>query len=235
MRRVLTILAIAFLLWTWFVLMVRFVTVLRIFNFHFLPALPYMFSPQWESLQGTPRQHIYFRQCLTTCTIFALIILVSCAVSCITLRFRQYAAPWRYPALRVMIICFVLLVSTTTASLVTNSFDAGFQFPGVGSVGFSPTGLYLYSDDTNTRRAWIDRWDSPDSLEFWAYSYVDNQFTLRMPIWMLLLAILAPTITFYLASRRPLPGHCRCGYNLTGNTSGICPECGNAMETSIRP
>ena len=26
------------------------------------------------------------------------------------------------------------------------------------------------------------------------------------------------------------PGYCiRCGYNLTGNTSGICPECGEAI------
>jgi hypothetical protein len=26
--------------------------------------------------------------------------------------------------------------------------------------------------------------------------------------------------------RRPAPGKCRCGYDLTGNTSGRCPECG---------
>lgn len=25
---------------------------------------------------------------------------------------------------------------------------------------------------------------------------------------------------------RPPAGHCRCGYDLTGNTSGACPECG---------
>ena len=27
--------------------------------------------------------------------------------------------------------------------------------------------------------------------------------------------------------RQQLPGHCQhCGYDLTGNESGICPECG---------
>jgi hypothetical protein len=29
--------------------------------------------------------------------------------------------------------------------------------------------------------------------------------------------------------RRPKPGHCGCGYNLTGNTTGICPECGTVV------
>lgn len=34
------------------------------------------------------------------------------------------------------------------------------------------------------------------------------------------------------ADKRPSakPGRCRsCGYNLTGNTSGVCPECGAAV------
>ncbi len=34
-------------------------------------------------------------------------------------------------------------------------------------------------------------------------------------------------------SRYP-PGHCQtCGYNLTGNVSGICPECGTRISKGI--
>lgn len=42
-------------------------------------------------------------------------------------------------------------------------------------------------------------------------------------------------IPFWLARRRDMrkkTGHCRfCGYDLTGNRSGRCPECGNAFAT----
>lgn len=30
--------------------------------------------------------------------------------------------------------------------------------------------------------------------------------------------------------RRRIAGDCRCGYNLTGNVSGVCPECGMSTE-----
>ena len=46
--------------------------------------------------------------------------------------------------------------------------------------------------------------------------------------------IFASAVTAYLFwrdSRRIPPGHCRkCGYDLTGNESGICPECGEPVE-----
>ena len=49
--------------------------------------------------------------------------------------------------------------------------------------------------------------------------------------WMPLLAAVVPTaLTF--ARRRIPPGHCRqCRYDLHGNTSGVCPECGTTIET----
>ena len=35
-------------------------------------------------------------------------------------------------------------------------------------------------------------------------------------------------IVRFVRTPRIKPGHCQCGYNLTGNTSGVCPECGTA-------
>ncbi len=55
-----------------------------------------------------------------------------------------------------------------------------------------------------------------------------------IPLWIPFAALAAPTgMVCILGRRRPKPGHCRrCGYNLTGNTSGICPECGEPTATS---
>lgn len=56
--------------------------------------------------------------------------------------------------------------------------------------------------------------------------------TVRLPCWLLLVLCIAYLgIAFVRGSirrwRRTRPGLCTsCGYNLTGNISGVCPECG---------
>jgi hypothetical protein len=48
-----------------------------------------------------------------------------------------------------------------------------------------------------------------------------------IPLWMPLGALAIPTATLWLLDQRVPENHCRnCGYNLTGNVSGVCPECG---------
>lgn len=55
---------------------------------------------------------------------------------------------------------------------------------------------------------------------------------LRLPLWLPFAVAAAPTlILFYRDRRRPPPGHCKkCGYDLAGNVSGRCPECGVALN-----
>jgi hypothetical protein len=52
------------------------------------------------------------------------------------------------------------------------------------------------------------------------------------PLWLpfVLLAIPTAVLWFVDRRRRTRPGYCqRCGYDLTGNVSGRCPECGERI------
>ncbi len=53
----------------------------------------------------------------------------------------------------------------------------------------------------------------------------------RVPLWMPLVLTAIPTAWLWHRDRPPPPpGHCQsCGYNLTGNVSGVCPECGERV------
>ncbi len=57
---------------------------------------------------------------------------------------------------------------------------------------------------------------------------------LVVPCWLLLVTAAAPTAWLWWRDRRRIPpGHCQtCGYNLTGNVSGVCPECGTPTTQS---
>ena len=53
-----------------------------------------------------------------------------------------------------------------------------------------------------------------------------------IPLWLPLLLAGVPTLHLFWRDRRRIPpGHCqRCGYNLTGNVSGVCSECGTECK-----
>ncbi|MBN1343426.1 MAG: hypothetical protein JXQ73_12135 [Phycisphaerae bacterium] len=48
--------------------------------------------------------------------------------------------------------------------------------------------------------------------------------------------VLIPTIYLWRKNRQPLPGCCKkCGYDLTANESGTCPECGQQLPPLDQP
>ncbi len=53
-----------------------------------------------------------------------------------------------------------------------------------------------------------------------------------IPLWIPLLVVSIPICTLWYRDRRAPQGRCRkCGYDLTGNVSGVCPECGMPSVT----
>ena len=57
---------------------------------------------------------------------------------------------------------------------------------------------------------------------------------LSLPFWLPLALLILPTAWLFWVDRRrkPRPGFCSCGYDLRGNVSGKCPECGEKTTTS---
>ena len=93
-----------------------------------------------------------------------------------------------------------------------------------------PEGWYVATVPTGTMGAgegWGFRFDS---IQRPGYSHR----SLMVPLWFACPLTALPTALWLFAfarrRRRVLSGHCVvCGYNLTGNVSGKCPECGTVI------
>ncbi len=73
---------------------------------------------------------------------------------------------------------------------------------------------------------------TPDLTFRWPYFQRSDQVTALLPLWLLFLITATATLWLsYIEGRRVPSGLCKkCGYNLTGNVSGVCPECGIKIE-----
>ena len=60
---------------------------------------------------------------------------------------------------------------------------------------------------------------------------IGSVYIFLIPIWWLGLPFMLYSLVAFLPdTRRPANACQYCGYNLTGNVSGICPECGKPIE-----
>lgn len=55
-----------------------------------------------------------------------------------------------------------------------------------------------------------------------------------LPFWLLFIVFALPTIWLFRRRRNDGVGCTQSGYNLTGNISGVCPECGHRVE-AVQP
>ncbi len=67
-----------------------------------------------------------------------------------------------------------------------------------------------------------------------AGTYIGSNRTIKtrsVPLWVPWVIVAIPTALLFWLDRRRIPsGYCKkCGYDLTGNVSGVCPECGEMV------
>ena len=70
-------------------------------------------------------------------------------------------------------------------------------------------------------RIGLSRWNAWDG---------ESGVYVQLPIYAVFGAVAVPTPLAWRLCPKPVkPGHCRFGYDLTGNESGKCPECGRSV------
>jgi hypothetical protein len=58
---------------------------------------------------------------------------------------------------------------------------------------------------------------------------------IRLPMWMIFAPLMVLTALLHRRKRKKVVGYCRtCDYDLTGNISGVCSECGTPIEASAK-
>ena len=99
-----------------------------------------------------------------------------------------------------------------------------------------------YTNDPGDYVGWIGYRNRDVKLRWWP-TYDDNTSPaagvflrkrirrLIVPLWLPLLLTAIPTIMLWRRDRGRLAGHCRkCEYDLTGNVTGVCSECGTKVS-----
>jgi hypothetical protein len=142
---------------------------------------------------------------------------------------------WKRPAPRWLIgvltgACVLLAALWTTSHLATVTFDGSDVHLRLSE----GTAWVLFDRHRNyASLPWGTGWNvggraSGLVLMLGGYfGWRGGEIMMNVPLGVLILVLVVPTIVLARPDRRAWTGHCkRCAYDLTGNESGVCPECG---------
>ena len=129
-------------------------------------------------------------------------------------------------------LAVLLLMAGAVSPFITFGFQGAGWFVGFGSCAF------IYSENVFAQS--LSPAIQPGGFS-WPFALLPMQISSTgafgssrlwaFPLWVPFLAIAIPTaLLWHVYRSAPAPGICRCGYDLTGNTSGRCPECGRTVE-----
>lgn len=130
-----------------------------------------------------------------------------------------------------LLVVWILTLRFGVAICLSNRLSIVFQENQMEFYFFPPNRSWLTYNE-----CWSGEWSRIEFL----WPEIDGTYIFRqgmriktsdilmLPYWIpIVFAVLPTSVLFYKDRHRLSPCHCpKCGYNLTGNTSGVCSECG---------
>ena len=123
--------------------------------------------------------------------------------------------------------CLLMLVVWSVSARWWIGYDTATWTAGLGN-GVLQLGISHVGPAPGPPR-WIVMDASSLGLRLPAW-YKTSHTQIVLPLWLVLLVLGVPTMAAWLPWPRPSRGLChKCGYDLTGNVSGRCSECGERV------
>lgn len=134
--------------------------------------------------------------------------------------------------LKVEIMVVVLAVVCLAAILLTIHYNFGFNGAKLSVTCWTGGVSVVHRSDGAHPFGFFFKRDYEQPVWRWTPSFVSRPgsgWFADIPLWIPFVTCCTIAAVVHRHVRKPKPGTCaKCGYNLTGNTSGACPECGTA-------